>query len=350
MLATEKARPTAIEVSTEFVRQGHGAPLVVEANPWADIPMGTKGKQETVKSPTLTDKAGWQATLKSLGKPARHAPRPPTSAPFPAPATATDTPPDIDISAFDAAILPTPHVRYVSVDILSIVGASTQTVHLPANGLHPVFYSAELLAIVLRRKEGGLMVTDLYTWQGRDSSIEAAEEGKITELEARCRTTAVDTRQGEESDELIKALGGGLVTRQGSRETFDVLNTTLYKVQMPTPALIFIDELELVSCATRQDFAARAKHASVIQQRSSLASCSSFVASIFQDLFVWHGRGSLDNERAAALAFAHSLASSDAEDGERSMVELEEGHEDEFWLDVMGDDEYASANVRELIE
>ena len=45
------------------------------------------------------------------------------------------------------------------------------------------------------------------------------------------------------------------------------------------------------------------------------------------------------------MRLARSLAAASSESGQRSIAELEEGREDEFWVDVMGEEEYANAHV-----
>jgi hypothetical protein len=104
-----------------------------------------------------------------------------------------------------------------------------------------------------------------------------------------------------------------------------VLNTTLYRVQTRGRGLAFIDEVEL--------------------QSSSLCSAYSYVASVFQDLFVWYGRGSPDDESRVALQYAETL--SKAGPGfKRKVVHMLEGSESELWNDIMGHGEdYACANV-----
>ena len=76
------------------------------------------------------------------------------------------------------------------------------------------------------------------------------------------------------------------------------------------------------------------------QHRSSLCSASAYVASVFQELFVWHGKGSTDLERIAAYQYAQELSQ-----GQRDIVEVYEGREGSLFSDIMGDHDYASANV-----
>lgn len=103
--------------------------------------------------------------------------------------------------------------QYVSVDVLSITDDAKTTAIPPSE--QSIFYSTELLAIVLRSKQGGLVTTDLIVWKGKHCSDDGRE--KVHELEKRYRTTAIYVEQGKESLHLVKALGGRLLTRQVSQ-------------------------------------------------------------------------------------------------------------------------------------
>lgn len=63
---------------------------------------------------------------------------------------------------------------------------------------------------------------------------------------------------------------------------------------------------------------------------------------MFQDLFVWHGRGSTSAERRAAVQYANELAV----EGRRTVIEMLEGSEEQLFKDIMGEEAYASANVK----
>lgn len=113
---------------------------------------------------------------------------------------------------------PTPSVpqitfeQYVSVDVLSITDdAKAETV--PPKEQH-IFYSTELLAIVLRSKKGGLISTEIVIWRGKHCSEDGRE--KVSELENRYRASVMHVGQGKENLQLVKALGGRLITRQVS--------------------------------------------------------------------------------------------------------------------------------------
>lgn len=89
--------------------------------------------------------------------------------------------------------------------------------------------------------------------------------------------------------------------------------------------LSFIDEVEL--------------------QASSLCSAYSYIASVFQDLFVWYGRGTPDEESRIALQFAEELSKA-GPGPKRKVVHMLEGQESELWREIMGrEEEYAFANV-----
>lgn len=100
--------------------------------------------------------------------------------------------------------------QYVSVEVLSITDNSKITA-VPSQE-HHIFYSTELLAVVLRSKQGGLVTTDIIVWKGKHCSEDGS--AKVEELESRYRTTAQHVEQGRESLQLVKALGGRLITRQ----------------------------------------------------------------------------------------------------------------------------------------
>lgn len=105
-----------------------------------------------------------------------------------------------------------------------------------------------------------------------------------------------------------------------------MLNSTLYRVQTRGKGLSFIDEVEL--------------------QGSSLCSAYSYIASVFQDLFVWYGRGTPDEESRIALQYAEELSKAGPDSQKRKVVHMLERQESDLWRDIMGkEEEYAFANV-----
>lgn len=68
------------------------------------------------------------------------------------------------------------------------------------------------MALVLRSKQGGLVITELIVWKGKHCSDDGRET--VSELEKRFRTSAVHVDQGKENLQFVKALGGRFITRQ----------------------------------------------------------------------------------------------------------------------------------------
>lgn len=150
------------------------------------------------------------------------------------------------MSVFNQNRTPPKPSRYLSVDVLSIRGNYAVTLKPAESG---IFYSTELLCIVTRSKQGGLVETQLTIWRGKHSVPrlqDSEEEAKIDELKRRYRTSCTTVVQGCEGDALVHALGGRLVIRHGTRAAFDILNTTLYRVQSVPNDGVIIDEVDLV--------------------------------------------------------------------------------------------------------
>ena len=79
-----------------------------------------------------------------------------------------------------------------------------------------------------------------------------------------------------------------------------------------------------------------------LQSIRNLCSAFSYCLSLLDTLYVWHGCGSVDNERAAARDYAKALATSSS-----NVVELIEGQSDAddemFWM-ILGEGDYARAD------
>ncbi|KAF8507458.1 hypothetical protein BU17DRAFT_57402 [Hysterangium stoloniferum] len=204
----------------------------------------------------------------------------------------------------------------VSVEVLTISGSTATPVTKEPN----VFYDREVVAVVHRAKEkkGGLVSNNVWIWRGKDAVLGKKEAGKVQELAGRFGTTAIHITQGSEPANLIHILGGVLAVRQGGRARWSAENTAMHRVHRIGDS-IFVDEVDLGIW--------------------NLCSAYSYVVSILDALYVWHGRGSSEDERHVALAYAQSLSST-----AQNVVEFEEGTEDEmFWL-MLGEDGYANAD------
>lgn len=54
---------------------------------------------------------------------------------------------------------------------------------------------------------------------------------------------------------------------------------------------------------------------------------------------MWHGRGSHSSQRKIAMSYANALLTD-----MKTLIELEEGKENDLFIMLLGDDDYASAN------
>ncbi|KAH9061391.1 hypothetical protein EDB87DRAFT_1611575 [Lactarius vividus] len=214
--------------------------------------------------------------------------------------------------------LPCLDTASISVDVMSVTG----TVAIGVKGDTGVFYDSEVLAIVHRfkTKTTGLVETSLWSWQGRRSQISEREERKLRDMARHYGTRLCPVRQSCEPPELVHALGGRLAIRQGTRSHWSAENTTMHQVRW-MQGNVLIDEHDL--------------------HVSNLCSAFSYCLTLLGTPYIWHGRGSLPEERQAALEYAQSLATEGS-----SLVELieQESADNEFFWMMLGDAGYASAD------
>ncbi|KAH9012020.1 hypothetical protein EDB85DRAFT_1044168 [Lactarius pseudohatsudake] len=201
---------------------------------------------------------------------------------------------------------------------MSVTGATA----IGVKGDTGVFYDSEVLAIVHRfkTKTTGLVETSLWSWQGRRSQTGEREERKLRDMARHYGTKLCPVRQSCEPAELVHALGGRLAIRQGTRSHWSAENTTMHQVRW-IQGNVLIDEHDL--------------------HVSNLCSAFSYCLTLLGTSYVWHGKGSLPEERQAALEYAQSLATEGS-----SLVELieQESDDNEFFWMMLGDASYASAD------
>ncbi|KAG7098692.1 hypothetical protein E1B28_000605 [Marasmius oreades] len=203
----------------------------------------------------------------------------------------------------------------ISVEVMSITGDSSTTLSQDAD----IFYDTEVLAIVHRSKSmsAGLVSTVVWGWFGKNSQKGERERYKLEELAKRYGTAMIPVHQYHEPLDLIQVLGDKLATRQGSRPHWSAENTAMHIVRSRR-GQILIDEIDL--------------------NIKNLCSGFSCCLSILDTVYVWHGHGSTEMEREAALAYARNMKD--------NVVELSQGSNDEdemFWI-VLGEGSFASAN------
>jgi hypothetical protein len=103
---------------------------------------------------------------------------------------------------------------------------------------------------------------------------------------------------------------------------------------------VFIDELEFVStiifgeCIFTRWADIPSKHV------SNLCSAFGYCLTLLGTCYVWHGKGSLPEERQAALGYALSLV---VESSPVELVEQESDDNEMFWM-MLGNDDYARAD------
>ncbi|CAE6499553.1 unnamed protein product [Rhizoctonia solani] len=180
-------------------------------------------------------------------------------------------------------------------------------------------YDTELAAIVqrVRNETNGLVLNKVWGWCGRKAQP-GGKEGKLVDLAKQYGTTVIPAFQGEESQELVDAVGGHWITRQGSRVHWTPENTTMHCTRRLGDAC-FTDEVDF--------------------HVSNLCSAYSYCVTVLDAVYVWHGRGTTQPEREAAAAYGRMIAGP-----EKEIEEYDEGKEDPMFFMILGDHAWANAD------
>ncbi|KAG8863336.1 hypothetical protein FRB96_008828 [Tulasnella sp. 330] len=210
-------------------------------------------------------------------------------------------------------VLP-PNSETISVEVLQVTGKLASAVSTDPH----IFYDVEVRAIVHRYKSGGLVSMRVYGWRGRQAEVGPSEAKKLGELATRFGTSLIPCIQGSEPNELVTLLGGVLITRQGPGAHWTKDNTSMHCVRAVND-VVFIDQVE--------------------PDRKNLCSAFSYVATLLDNVYIFHGKGATAPERSEATKYALSLLSDGA-----SPIEFEEGAEDEMFSMILGDDTHAMAD------
>jgi hypothetical protein len=116
-----------------------------------------------------------------------------------------------------------------------------------------VLYETETQIITHQYKDsaaGASVSTKLYARTGTRSRLlidsGCSEAKKVQEIAKLHRAVVIDARQGRESIELVKLMGGLLATREGSRKEGGKDSSGMYQVRGSDGA-IFIDQVDMVS-------------------------------------------------------------------------------------------------------
>ncbi|ELU42647.1 hypothetical protein AG1IA_03321 [Rhizoctonia solani AG-1 IA] len=200
------------------------------------------------------------------------------------------------------------NLKRISIDVFSL--SNGQAAVVPS---YPcLVYESELVAIVqrVRNEASGLVLSKVWGWYGKKAQPGPREEGKLVEL--------VPSFQGDESQELVDAVGGQWIVRQGSRAHWSPENTTMHCTRQLGDAC-FTDEVDF--------------------HVSNLCSAYSYCITVLDAVYVWYGRGATQPEREAAAAYGRMVAGP-----EKEIEEYEEGKEDPMFFVLLGDDAWANAD------
>ena len=154
-----------------------------------------------------------------------------------------------------------------------------------------------------------------FLWVGRDCTLDVKEGMEFVRLMGDQNADTQVIHQGHETPFFVRALGGVIVTRNGSRRSLDSIEDAIFCVRQCLGG-ISIDQVPF--------------------RKGEFCSGFSFVVKTDGNVFVWHGNGSLSEEIAAARRFA-------GESGEhvKEMVEADPSGCSELWK-CFDDFEYAS--------
>ncbi|QRV93825.1 peptidyl-prolyl cis-trans isomerase, cyclophilin-type protein [Ceratobasidium sp. AG-Ba] len=203
--------------------------------------------------------------------------------------------------------------KRISTDVFTVSGG--QATLVPSNPC--IVYESELVAIVQRVKNerNGLVQNKVWGWYGRKGP---QEDAKLGDLAKQYGTSVIACVQGEETEELVDAVGGHWITRQGSRAHWTPENTTMHCTRQ-IGDVCFTDEVDF--------------------HVSNLCSAYSYCITALDAVYAWHGRGSTPNERGQAATYAKVIAGP-----EKDIDEFDEGNEDPMFFMLLGEEPWANAD------
>ena len=190
-------------------------------------------------------------------------------------------------------------------------------VSLPNSEEH-ILYSGDMHAFLYMYNDapGSSEPSSLkFLWLGRDCKLSVSEGMEFVRLMGDPNADTQIIQQGQESSLFIRALGGVIVTRKGSRRPLHSVEDELFCIRACLGG-ISIDQVEF--------------------QKGEFCSGFSYVVKKNMDVVVWHGRGSFNEEIAAARRFAGEISSQTKE-----MMESNPHVSAALWR-YFEDEEYAS--------
>jgi hypothetical protein len=153
-----------------------------------------------------------------------------------------------------------------------------------------------------------------FLWMGKDCTLGEKDGMEFIRLMGDQNADTHVIHQGHETALFMRALGGVIVTRTGTRRTLDTVEESLFCVREWLGG-VSIDQLAF--------------------RKSEFCSGFSYVIKKSGNVFVWHGNGSLSEEIAAARRFAGEIGTV------KEMMEADPSGCAELWK-CFDDYEYAS--------
>ena len=127
-----------------------------------------------------------------------------------------------------------------------------------------------------------------FLWVGKDCKLGEKEGMEFVRLMGDQNADTQIIHQGHESPLFMRALGGVIITRSGTRRPLNSTEDALFCVRQCLGG-ISIDQVEM--------------------RKADFCSGFSYVVKKDGDVYVWHGNGSLSEEIAAARRFAGEISS-----------------------------------------
>jgi hypothetical protein len=127
-----------------------------------------------------------------------------------------------------------------------------------------------------------------FLWVGRDCKLGEKEGMEFIRLMGDQNADTHVIHQGQESPLFMRALGGVMVSRIGSRRALDAVEDSLFCVRQCLGG-ISVDQVAF--------------------RKGEFCSGFSYIVKKDGDVYVWHGNGSLSEEIAAARRFAGDISS-----------------------------------------
>jgi hypothetical protein len=153
-----------------------------------------------------------------------------------------------------------------------------------------------------------------FLWVGQDCILPEKEGHEFIRLMGDQNADTQVIHQGHETALFMRALGGVIVTRTGTRRPLDIAENSVFCVREWLGG-VSIDELAF--------------------RKSEFCSGFSYVVKKDGDVYAWHGNGSLSEEIAAARRFAGEMGTV------KEMMEADPSGCSELWS-CFHDMEYAS--------